>query len=135
MSIMIYFFYLPLAIHSFCMQNKNMEKFHCTLCLGSNTEAEKNVAKARVLLTALLPDIRWNEARWTEPVDFPNPALFLNQLATFSTSLSCDEVRHRFKEIERQCGRQPEDKAQGIVRMDIDLLTYGEDTLKKVPFA
>ena len=112
-----------------------MKQTHCTLCIGSNTEAENNVAKAHVLLTTLLPDIRWEEARWTEPVDFPNPALFLNQMATFSTTLSSDEVRHRFKEIERQCGRQPEDKAQGIVRMDIDLLTYGEDTLKRVPFA
>lgn len=115
--------------------NVNEKVVQCTLCLGSNTDAERNVAMAREMLDSLLPDIRWEEARWTEPVDFPYPALFLNQLATFTTQMSCDEVRTKFKEIERQCGRLPEDKAQGIVRMDIDLLTYGEETLKKVPFA
>ena len=100
----------------------------------SGPASRKNIAKARTLLTALLPDICWEEARWTEPVNFPYPALFLNQLATFTTPLLSDEVRHHFKEIERQCGRLPEDKGQGIVRMDIDLLTYGEETLKTEPF-
>ena len=119
------------------MNELNVKKIvvQCALCLGSNTDAESNVEMARKMLNSLLPDIRWEEARWTEPVDFPYPALFLNQMATFTTQMSCDEVRTKFKEIEHQCGRLPEDKAQGIVRMDIDLLTYGEETLKKVPFA
>ncbi len=82
------------------------------------------------MLTSLLPDIHWEEARWTEPVDFPNPALFLNQKATFDTRMLRDELRQCFKDIERQCGRLPEDKARGIVRMDIDLLTYGDEVLK-----
>lgn len=107
---------------------------HCTLCLGSNTDAERNLGKARIMLTALLPDICWEEARWTEPVDFPNPALFLNQIASFGTRMSCEELRLHFKEIERQCGRLPEDKGQGIVRIDIDLLTYGEQVLKEAIF-
>jgi len=111
-----------------------MEKIRCTLCLGSNTEAEKNVEKARAMLSSLLPDIQWEEARWTEPVDFPYPALFLNQMATFHTEKRRDELRQCLKDIERQCGRLPEDKAQGIVRMDIDLITYGEEKLKEVVF-
>lgn len=107
-------------------------RMHCTLCLGSNTDAEKNLEKARTMLTGLLPDIHWAEARWTEPVDFPHPALFLNQTAFFDTHMLCDELRQRFKDIERQCGRLPEDKAQGIVRIDIDLLTYGNHILKTI---
>jgi len=103
----------------------------CTLCLGSNTDAQANVEKARAMLTTLLPGICWKKARWTEPVDFPTPSLFLNQLGIFSTTMPCDEVRHCFKEIERLCGRLPEDKAKGIVRMDIDLLTYGNEKLKE----
>lgn len=111
-----------------------METIRCSLCLGSNTEAERNVKKVRTILTELLSNICWDEARWTEPVDFPYPALFLNQTASFDTEMTCDQLRQCFKEIERQCGRMPEDKAQGIVRMDIDLLTYGKEQLKKVPF-
>lgn len=107
---------------------------HCTLCLGSNTDAMTHVEKARTMLTRLFPDIQWDEARWTEPVDFPNPALFLNQMASFFTNMTHKELLLCFKNIERECGRLPEDKAQGIVRIDIDLLTYGEERLKDVVF-
>ena len=86
------------------------------------------------MLTTLLPGIRWEKTQWTEPVNFPYPALFLNQLATFDTTKTCNELRQCFKNIERQCGRLPKDKAQGIVRMDIDLITYGEKKLKVLPF-
>ena len=108
-----------------------METIRCKLCLGSNTEAEKNVEKARRMLNDFLPDIRWGEARWTEPVNFPYPALFLNQMAEFDTMMPRDEVILKFKEIERLCDRLPDDKAKGIVRMDIDLLTYGDERLKE----
>lgn len=108
-----------------------MESICCTLCLGSNTEAEKNVEKARKMLTALLPDISWGEAKWTEPVNFPYPTLFLNQQATFHAQKNRDEICQCFKKVERECGRLPEEKAQGIVRIDIDLLTYGNEQVKK----
>ena len=108
-----------------------MKNICCTLCLGSNTEAEKNIEKARKMLTALLPNINWGEAKWTEPVNFPYPALFLNQQATFHTQKSRNEICQSFKKIECECGRLPEEKAQGIVRIDIDLLTYGNEQVKK----
>ncbi len=104
----------------------------CLICLGANTEAEENFRRAHALLGAAFPDsIEWGVRQWTEPVDFPlNPALFLNQEGTLHTSLTAGEVRTIFKEIERQCGRTPHDKAEGIVRMDIDLLRYDDEQLK-----
>ena len=111
-----------------------MMKVHCTLCLGSNREAERNIEMAYKLLNNSLPNINWGKARWTKPVDFPNPALFLNQTAEFYTTKRMDEIKLLFKEIERKCGRLPEDKSQGIVLMDIDLLSYGELKLKEVVF-
>ena len=35
-----------------------------------------------------------------------------------------------FKELERRCGRIPEDKAQGVVKLDIDLLVFDNKILK-----
>ena len=35
-----------------------------------------------------------------------------------------------FKELERHSGRLPGDKAQGIVKLDIDLLTFDNKVLK-----
>ena len=55
---------------------------------------------------------------------------FSNQLAKFSTTLSPDSVRDLFKELERRSGRIPEDKAQGVVKLDIDLLVFDNKILK-----
>lgn len=108
----------------------------CLLCLGSNTDAEKNFQTARTLLAERFPNaLTWEEARWTEPVNFPlNPAHFLNQTARLETSLTPKELQTLFKEIEKQCGRLPEEKSLGIVRMDIDLITYDGQTIKVLPF-
>ena len=111
-----------------------MKKVHCTLCLGSNTEAEKNIEMAYRFLNKSLHNINWEKARWTEPVDFPNPAKFLNQKGEFYTTKEMAEIKLIFKNIERECGRLPEDKSQGIVRMDIDLISYGEMKLKELVF-
>ena len=55
---------------------------------------------------------------------------FSNQTALFETSMSAEEVRTILKRIEHRNGRSPEDKAQGIVKLDIDLLNYDDCVLK-----
>ena len=55
---------------------------------------------------------------------------FSNQTALFETSIPAEEVRTILKRIERRNGRSPEDKAQGIVKLDIDLLKYDDCVLK-----
>ena len=55
---------------------------------------------------------------------------FSNQLAQFETSLSAEDIRNILKQIEKENGRMPEDKAQGVVKLDIDLLIYDNTILK-----
>lgn len=100
------------------------------LCLGCNADCEKNVRLACRELETFLSDVYWGEARWTQPVDFSNPALFCNRVAFFCTDLEVSEVREQFKRIERLCGRTSSDKANGIVKMDIDLLAFDHRVLK-----
>lgn len=104
----------------------------CQISLGSNTDAEAHFKLAHTLLEEAFPQaFTWEAPRWTEPVNFPlNPALFLNQDGLLMTTLPAEEVRKKFKEIERLCGRTPDDKGQGIVRMDIDLMTFDGERLK-----
>lgn len=102
----------------------------CWLCLGSNHEAANILPHAREMLTAAFPDIHFGTERITRPVDFPAPAPFTNQIAYFRSFLSPEEIRKIFKGIESSCGRKAEDKARGIVRMDIDLLQHGDHVLK-----
>ena len=105
-------------------------KEHCLLSLGSNTDASLNLLKARTLLRKHFPDIRFSTPLSTEPIGMSNPSLFTNQTAVLHTSLPQAEVRSLLKAIEEACALPSKDKVNGLIHMDIDLLTYGQQTLK-----
>mgnify|MGYP001513963636 FL=1 len=100
-----------------------MDEHHCLLCMGSNTNRYAQLSVAREALRTTFPDIHFGEMMETEAVGsgFHSP---------FSTTLSPDSVRDLFKELERRSGRIPEDKAQGVVKLDIDLLVFDNKILK-----
>lgn len=102
----------------------------CLLCLGSNSERHTHIAQAHQALTRHFPDIRFGEEMETEAIGSGFLSPFSNQLVSLKTSLSADEVRAILKSIERENGRLPEDKAQGIVKLDIDLLLVDDCVLK-----
>ena len=52
--------------------------------------------------------------------------MYLNQLVEATTALTADELTQALKDIEQQMGRTQEDRRRGIVRIDLDLLLYGE---------
>lgn len=56
--------------------------------------------------------------------------MYVNSVAKGQTSLAADDIRQALKEYERNMGRTPEAKAQGIVPIDIDLLSHGDIILK-----
>ena len=108
-----------------------MDEHHCLLCMGSNTNRYAQLSVAREALRTTFPDIHFGEMMETEAVGSGFHSPFSNQLAKFSTTLSPDSVRDLFKELERRSGRIPEDKAQGVVKLDIDLLVFDNKILKR----
>lgn len=98
--------------------------------MGSNTDRHAQLAAAREALRKAFPDIFFGELMETEAVGSGFHSPFSNQLARFTTSLSSTAVHALFKELEHQGGRLPGDKAQGIVRLDIDLLAFDGKVLK-----
>ena len=98
--------------------------------MGSNFNKLTSIQSARQHLTLLFPDIRFDSEQVTPAIGNGFLSPFLNQVATFSTALSAEEVHQILKEIEQIIGRSPEDKTRGVVKIDIDLLTYGEQILK-----
>ena len=102
----------------------------CFLCLGSNYNRHFHITQARKSLVHHFPDIRFGEEMETEAIGSGFLSPFSNQLACFKTSFSAEEIRNILKIIERENGRLPEDKAQGIVKLDIDLLKYDEQIFK-----
>lgn len=107
-----------------------MNSESCLICLGSNYDREIHMNAARNALSEAFPNIRFGEELETEAIGKGFFSPFSNQLATFQTSLTTDEIRQRLKEIEQDNGRMPQEKSQGIVKIDIDLLIHGSRILK-----
>lgn len=102
----------------------------CTLCMGSNFERKIHLNAARKALKEQFPEICFGKEIETEAIGEIYLSPFSNQIAKFETTLSPDEIRSILKDIERQNGRSPEEKAHGIVKLDIDLLTFNNLVLK-----
>ena len=107
-----------------------MNQHTCILCLGSNFDRTDRMAHARQELKEHFPNIRFSTEMETEAIGRRFLSPFSNQVAIFETTLSAEEVRAIFKQIECDLGRLPTDKSYGVVKMDIDLLMYDDDILK-----
>lgn len=108
-----------------------MEIHNCLICMGSNTSSRQKIALARNELSTIFPDILFGKEMMTTPLFFKkNESLFCNQLGVFSTTFSIEEVKIRFRKIEKLAGRLPSDKIMEVVKLDIDLLKYDETILK-----
>lgn len=102
----------------------------CILCMGSNFERKIHLNAARKALKEQFPRICFGKEIETEAIGKIYLSPFSNQIAKFETTLTPDEIRSIFKNIERQNGRLPEEKALGIVKLDIDLLAFNNLVLK-----
>lgn len=108
-----------------------MKQHRCLISIGSNTNRDVNIKLAQKELSIHFQDIYLGKEQDTIPIGMSNPAYFTNQLAKCSTTLSIDEVKNIFKKIESQAGRLSDDKMDGIIKLDIDLLIYDNLVLKE----
>ena len=102
----------------------------CLICIGSNYNRKENLLLARRRLTALFPSIRFTGEQETRPLFVRNPALFSNQVARFYTDADAERVVKELKTIEKEAGREKEDKKREKVCLDIDLLVFDNRVLK-----
>ncbi len=107
-----------------------MNQHSCLLCLGSNYNRHLHMEEARKALMELFPTIRFSEEMTTEAIGDKFLSPFSNQVAKLETSLTIEEIRSLLKKIEKDNERLPEDKEQGIVKLDIDLLKFDDLILK-----
>ena len=94
------------------------------MSVAANCDHEKNLSEARHRLEQVLFSLSFSRELWTEPIGSHKSGLYLNQLAAGLTNMSVDELCLWIKETEIQMGRSQEDREQGIVRIDLDLLQY-----------
>ncbi len=102
----------------------------CYIELGSNEPTPVFLEYAREELRTLFPDIVFGTVMQTEPFCLPSSRPFFNQSAKIRTLWSVEEIKSNFKRIENRIGRKAEDKLKGIVKIDLDLLSYDGTVLK-----
>ena len=105
-------------------------KMKYILCIGSNTEPEKNMELAVKELTRHFPNIRFSSQQTSEPMGVKRPDWFQNRAAKFESDLSFEEVKAITKDIERLAGRTPEEKYEEIIKLDVDILQAGDQRYK-----
>ncbi len=99
------------------------------LALGCNTNYDAGMDKAISHIKESFC-IQNETRRIISPSTNDTPGSFCNSLILIQTTYSVDEITKRIKQIETMCGRTKEETAKGIIRMDIDLLSYDEIRLR-----
>lgn len=99
------------------------------LSLGSNCDQEACMAEAISRLKDMFgDDIVFSEQMWTAPVGIDSEN-FLNCLVFTHTSHKLVNITKAIKHIEKLCGNRKRARTNNIVKMDIDILKYGEQIL------
>ena len=104
-----------------------MKMHQVVISLAANCDAVKNLPEARLCLEQILVFSHYTNAIWTEPIGCKRKDLYLNQLVKATTKLSFDELHNQLKAIEQKIGRTAEDRQEGIVRLDLDILAFDDE--------
>ena len=101
------------------------------LGLGSNLgDRENNIARALDCLSEKMRLERVSSLYDTKPVGFAEQPRFLNAVCQVSTELLPHELLVLAKAIEKKLGRQPSPFPNAPRIIDIDILLYGNQTVK-----
>jgi len=106
------------------------------LSLGSNQNPMENLANAKEKLKKAVKSRQFSSIYITEDVKGnKNSSQFYNQVAEIDVNIPFSELRLKLKSIEGNLGREPGNKKE--VPLDLDILTYGNDVFsyegKKIP--
>ena len=97
--------------------------------LGSNIDRRKNIRFALEQLDSRFADLEFSTVFETRPVGFEGPD-FYNLVAGFGTGHEFTDVWAELKEIERQAGREIQEKSYGSRVLDIDILLFGHHVFR-----
>lgn len=103
------------------------------ISLGSNLgDRENNIKKALDKISAhtAIKVVRISNNYETEPWGHTDQPKFINAAAALETTISAKDLLNYFKKIEQELGRTETFK-WGPRVIDIDILTYGEQTINE----
>jgi 2-amino-4-hydroxy-6-hydroxymethyldihydropteridine diphosphokinase len=97
--------------------------------IGSNVEPEKHIRSALIELAGSFGVLRLSPVYRNRPVGFDGED-FLNMVVAFDSDLSADDVVKELGRIEDANGRTRGEAKFSSRTLDLDLLLYGDKTLR-----
>ena len=97
------------------------------VALGTNFDQRKNAFTAESILKTIIKDSHVSKYLWTKPINLEHSDKFLNFLIFGKTHYGLTQLNKAFKQLEKKCGRNRSDELRGIIKLDIDILQYGNE--------
>lgn len=107
-----------------------ISKHTCFVCIGSNHNADTSLMNARQTMEAALGEIEWAEPTISAAIGHPDWQAFTNQCGVFKTPVPLNLLQMQMKGLEEMCGRYSEEKTEGIIFIDIDIISYDNQIVK-----
>lgn len=102
------------------------------ICLASNgKDKERILAHARNTIGLQATVLRQTSVYKTTAVGTSSLSEYANALLLIETEEEYESLRLKFKRYEREAGRTPLSKQQGIVPLDIDIILWNDTILKQ----
>lgn len=105
------------------------------ISVGSNSpDREWQMTHAEKHLKQLLKKVVSSEI-YEVPAYNGVDAPYLNMVMLAATNMEYSEVESAFKQWEIVCGRTPASKLQGVIPIDIDIVTWNGKVIKPVDYS
>ena len=102
------------------------------ISLGANTPDKKKRLDDAIVAIAQIACIKAQTPIYETPAEGSTATKpYANALILIETETEYDELRATFKQWEAQAGRTPESKAQGIIPLDVDIITWNDKVIKE----
>jgi 2-amino-4-hydroxy-6-hydroxymethyldihydropteridine diphosphokinase len=102
------------------------------LSLGANTPDKKERLALTIDAIAQIARIEAQTPIYETPAEGSIATKpYANALVVIETHAEYDELRTTFKQWEIDAGRTPESKAQGLIPLDIDIVTWNDKVIKE----
>lgn len=96
------------------------------ISLGSNFCQQESMERAQNMLRNIFQTISFSKVMRTLPIDIESDRFF-NCLAFARSKKTESEIVKELKAIQKACGDTPSLRRKSIIKMDLDLLLFGDE--------
>jgi 2-amino-4-hydroxy-6-hydroxymethyldihydropteridine diphosphokinase len=98
----------------------------CIIGIGSNIEAEKNIAEMLRLLAADVEIIQLSKLIQTKPIGITEQPDFTNGAVSIKTDMELEDLSKYLKNLEDRMGRDRNQAKFGPRNIDLDILIWND---------